>query len=165
MNRRTKMRKAESQFLPDEMWSLSDNPNFRWFCRGAWLVDDYEPFIALPALGLAVHTQYVLSPVTDEDFDRADEATATFTVEHTREPPLWRCDFERTYRDPLTLSLAGNYNSQILDAFRRADHLALIDASVFDYYEIEDVFAVVPNDREFWDTCRPPERDWHWWSW
>lgn len=165
MSRRITIRKAESHFLPDEMWSLADNPNFQWFCRGALLVDDYEPFISLPALGLAVHTHHVLSPVSDEDYDLVDDVTVAFTVEHTREPPLWRCDFERRFRDPLKLSIAGQYNSQILRAFRSVDHLALVDASVFEYYGIDDVFAVVPNDRQFWARCRPPEDDWHWWSW
>ena len=29
----------------------------------------------------------------------------------------------------------------------------------------EQLFALVPNDREFWAECRPPEHDWYWPTW
>ena len=165
MSRRTTIHRSDEQHLALEMWALADNPDFQWFCRRAWLVDDYEPMYGTQALALAVHTAYALDPVTDEDFDRVDEVTASFAVEHTREPPLWRCDFERRFRQPLKLGLAGQYNSQILDALRASDALALIDASCFEYWQMDQLFALVPNDREFWAECRPPEHDWYWPTW
>ena len=84
-------------FLAEEMRSLCDNHNFQWFCKSAFLVDEYEPVTVsgAPSLAFATHLLSVLEPLEsatnvagDDDvcvqFRTLDDGNASDTVCNAR---------------------------------------------------------------------------------
>lgn len=157
-NRRTTFKRPTHHFLSDDMWALADNPDFEWFCLRAHLVDDFQP---LPegALALAVHDADGHDAATNDDFDTVDEVSVKFQTHEVGDPPLWRCDWQRTLRTPLSMGLAGAYNRELLAEFQRADILLLVTVRWFEIWQMEHSFAVIPNDRDFWLERESPEHD------
>ena len=157
-NRRTTFKRPTHHFLSDDMWALADNPDFEWFCLRAHLVDDFQP---LPegALALAVHDADGHDAATNDDFDTVDEVSVKFQTHEVGDPPLWRCDWQRNLRDPFSMGLAGAYNRELLAEFQRADILLLVTVQWFEIWQMDHVFAVIPNDRDFWLEREPPEHD------
>ena len=148
MTRRTSIPRPASQFLSDDMWALADNRHFSTFCLRAHLVDDFEPLdYGERALALAVHDAYG-PPVTDEDFDALDSVAVSFSTLEVDQPWLWRCDVERPEPMPFQIGLAGAYNKELLEEFRNASVLFLVEVQWFEIWTMEHVFAVIPNDRQ-----------------
>ena len=150
--------RPDPPFLADEMWSLCDNRNFRWFCESAFLVDEYEPITVSGAasLAFATHLPSVLEPLkpaTSLAFD--DDLCVQFrTLEDANAPgPLWRCDVTWTRYPRRRFAVAGSYGDDLLNELRNASFLLLVDASVWDWWELTDVHLVVPNDQELWSQC------------
>ena len=135
-NRLTTITRPTHHFLSDDMWALSDNRNFEWFCLRAHLVDDFEP-LTDGALALAVHDAYGNVAVTDDDFDTVDTVSVKFQTLEVGHPPLWRCDWERSLREPFTMGLAGAYNRQLLTEFQRADVLFLVTVQLFEIWQMD----------------------------
>ena len=150
--------RPDPPFLADEMWSLSDNRNFRWFCESAFLVDEYEPITVSGAASLAFATHL---PSVLEPFEPAtslagdDDLCVQFRTLEDRNSsgPLWRCDVTWTRYPRRRFAVAGSYDDELLNELRTASFLLLVDASVWDWWELTDVHLIVPNDRELWSQC------------
>lgn len=150
--------RRDPPYLADEMWSLSDNCNFRWFCESAFLVDDYEPITVSGAasLAFATHLPSVLAPLEPATSPAGDDDLCVQfrTLEDRNSSgPLWRCDVTWTRYPRRRFAVAGSYDDQLLNELRSASFLLLVDASVWDWWEVTDVHLVVPNDRELWSQC------------
>ncbi len=155
------MRRAAHQELSDDMWALADNPYFSTFCLGAQFVDDFEPLsFGERALSLAVHDAHRYPPVAEEDFEVLDSVIVHFSTLEVGQPFLLRCDIERPEPTPFQGGLAGAYNRELLEEFRNADVLFLVDVQWFEIWTMEHVFAVIPNDQDFWRAQEPDVPNW-----
>jgi hypothetical protein len=149
---------AGAPYLAAEMWTLSDNPNFVWFCQAACLADDYAsidvrkvPCLALRihlptdlgALGLTAGVTGTNDMIVQFATLRADGASI----------PLWRCNMHHSGQAPAKFAVAGGYDQNLLNEFRRATMLLFVQASVWLGWDLANVFLAVPNDREYWLTC------------
>jgi hypothetical protein len=161
MTRRTFVPRPAHQFLSDDMWALADNRYFSTFCLRAHLVDDFEPLgFGERALALAVHDGPGTPPVTDEDFDALESVAVSFSTLEISQPWLWRCDVERPQPMPFQIGLAGAYNKELLEEFRNASVLFLVEVQWFEIWTMEHVFAVIPNDQDFWRSRESNVPDW-----
>ena len=150
--------RLEPPFLADEMWSLCDNPNFRWFCESAFLVDEYEPVTVsgAPSLAFATHLPSVLEPLESAASVAVDDDVLVQfrTLEDGHASgSLWRCDVAWTRYPRRRFAVAGSYDNPLLNQPRVAEFLLFVDASVWEWWERTDVHLLVPNDRELWSQC------------
>jgi hypothetical protein len=141
------------------MWSLSDNPNFRWFCDSAYLVDEFQPITVsgVTSIAFATHLPPLLEPLEPSSGcpDGDDDLLVQFrTLESDdNSPSLWRCDVGWTRYPRRRFAIAGSYDDELLTELRRATFLLLIDAAVWDWWDRGNVHLVVPNDQELWSQC------------
>ena len=140
------------------MWSLCDNPNFRWFCESAFLVDEYEPVTVsgAPSLAFATHLPSVLEPLESATSVAGDDDVLVQfrTLEDGNAPgSLWRCDVTWTRYPRRRFAVAGSYDNGLLNQMRVAEFLLFVDASAWEWWGRTDVHLLVPNDRELWSQC------------
>lgn len=150
-DRRTRFPRPPLELIRDEMWSLSGNRHFTWFCADALLVDEFEPIDnTVPALALATHYPYRYQSATDAHFDPEGRIEASFSTLDVGNPPLWRCDITRLQPIPWEFAIGGAYDDELLTELRSAELLLLIDRRFFETWTRDHIIHVIPNDREMW---------------
>lgn len=144
--------------LADEMWALSDNPHFSWFCQSACFVDEHEPLTVrgVSRLALRLHLPGDRSAIGLTAGPKGEvEAIAQFATlgRGYTSTPLWRCDMNRENAPPVRFAIAGTHDGDLLREFGRADMLMLVKTSAWEDWDLADVCLTFPNDPEYWLTC------------
>jgi hypothetical protein len=150
---------ADPPFFAEEMWSLCDNPDLRWFCESAFLVDEYESLSlsGSPCLAFATHLPSMLETLETATSlaVHADVLVrfAALEAASSTSDSLWRCDVAWSGYPRRRFAVAGAYDDELLGELREASLLLLIDASIWEWWEPTDVHLAVPNDQELWSRC------------
>ena len=106
-------------FLADEIWYLSSNSHFSWFCESAFLVDELEPvsLLGTPVLALQAHIPERLAVAelvnSVEHLDHIKAECATAPDGGTTTPALWRCNVSWVRPDQPIYSLAGYLGAEL----------------------------------------------------
>ena len=143
-------------FLAEEIWYLSSNPHFSWFCESAFLVDEFEPvsLLGTPGLALRAHIPERLAAAelvnSMEDLDHIKAEFATAPDGGSTTPALWRCNVSWVRPDQPIYSLAGHLEAELLAELRLADVLFPIRAQNWEQWEFLDAHLIIDNDREVW---------------
>jgi hypothetical protein len=66
---------------------------------------------------------------------------------------------------PFQMGLAGASNKELLEEFRNASVLFLVEVQWFEIWTMEHVFAFIPNDQDFWRARESDVPNWRfpWW--
>jgi len=143
-------------FLADEMWTVSSNPHFSWFCKSAYFVDEYEPvtFMGIESLALRAHIPPSLARLAlVSSLEDLEFITEQFDALPFGNDSLWRCDVRSAESSHPVFAIAGNYDDRLLAQLREASLLVLIDVAMWERWTSADAHLVLRNDQDFWESC------------